>query len=210
VIFGAVILLFLIKVAVQRFNKFDVLSVLVLIPSVLVPLIGTTAYLLQTVAISAAVGALAVAGGASRRGTLFISITQLFSCMMVEHRRLLTVGIEDADRCAITTTGAVLQTFLAALVTYIALLDDESEARSETNAQEIEMRLWLAGILTLSAVCAWYAVHECDDTSEHLVSNLLFFARLAALTVACVANGEDEIQQLAKVVHGRTIVPWLL
>lgn len=184
---------FFVKLGLRKLNGFDVLAVLVLAAASTKNLTGEMGYLIEVTLFSVTVAVVAMAGGANRRGILFISTILLFSDVMVQYQHFVSGELDDLDACTPVKVGAAVQALLF-LVTIYALAAGEDNGRkaNEEEERESEMRIWLAGILAVSATRSFFAVRECGSDNNKM-TNLLNAIRVGVLAAACVVNGEDEI-----------------
>jgi hypothetical protein len=195
--FGFLLFFFCIKLAVNRWNNFDLLAVVVLGVASVSPYLRNFDLPLQSAVAALVVGALAIAGAAPRSGYLFISTAVLFSELMTHYRRYAPGGLEDVTPCLPVQIGAAMHAALLAFVAYAVTEADERSFRTGgTNSATREPRVWITTILTVFTAHALFTAYLCSNTGIFdRTINMFMLVKVTALAVACVAHGEDELPE---------------
>lgn len=191
VVFGFVLLSFLLKLSLRKANGFDVLSVLLLASASVEKLLGQAGQVSQATLFAFSVAVLARESGANRRGVLFISTLLLFSEVMIKYRHFLKDDIEDLDPCTPILIGASVQAILLAMLLYAFAGEDEGYGKRYSDEVAEELRAWLAVVILVATVRSFVTAYECDKGKGRL-ADLLETLRVFVLVAACVTNGEDE------------------
>jgi hypothetical protein len=194
---GFVFLYVCLKYAIRRLNGFDVLALLVFGVASFRPYTKEkVGFILDTVFFVVVVALVAVAAGANRRGTMFLSGLLLFSDAMVRHREI--VGeVEDVKSCTPIQLGAAAQALLFFTVGYVIVGEDDRgsfRATSRAEEKESEMRAWLALLIGVSAAAAVFTGFHCDAPKRDGANSLVNTVRILTTGVVCLANGEDETE----------------
>jgi hypothetical protein len=193
--FGVLFLFFCVKIFVKRWNGFDLLAVVALGVASASPYLGKFDLPLQSAVAAMIIGALAIGGGAPRRGYLFISTALLFSELITHYRRFAPEGLEDVDPCLPVQVGAAMHAALLCFVAYaITEVDQHSLRAGDTDAPTREMRIWITILLCVFTASGLFTAYTCGNSivPQH-TTNMFSFFKVTALAFACVAHGEEEL-----------------